>query len=237
MLGNCTHFVKEVYMNKNIWIIANWKSNKTIKEALEWIDVVGPNLEKRPNIKVVVCPPFTDIEEVKKNIIVGNYPIIVGSQDISPYDSGPYTGEESARILTDLVDLAILGHWERRSEFKETDEMVVEKVMEARKYNIIPLVCVQNEETPVPAGMKLVAYEPIFAIGSGKPDTPDNANQAAKNLKEKYGTDLEILYGGSVTSENAKAFLQQESLNGLLIGHSSLGGEEFIKIVEIAYRI
>lgn len=224
-------------MNKNIWIIANWKSNKTIQEALQWVDVVGPNLERRPNIKVVICPPFTDIEEVKKAVVVGNYPIIVGSQDISPQDSGPYTGEESARILCDLVDIAILGHFERRSEFGETDQMVAQKVEECKKYNITPLVCVQDAKTPVSADVKLVAYEPVFAIGTKDADTPDNASYVAKSLKEKYGLDLEILYGGSVTSENAKAFLQQEDLSGLLVGQASLDGEEFLKIVEVAYRI
>lgn len=213
------------------WIIANWKSNKTISEALAWIDEVGPQLYKRDNLKVVVCPPFTDIEEVKKAVLVGNYPILVGAQDLSPYDDGPYTGEESARILSELVDVAILGHSERRQNFGETDETVAEKASQAKQFNITPLVCVQDENTPVPEGVKLVAYEPVFAIGTGNPDTPDNAGKVAGILKEKY-TDIAVLYGGSVTSENAKAFLQQENISGLLVGRASLDVEEFLKIVE-----
>ncbi len=212
------------------WIIANWKSNKTISEALSWIDEVGPKLSRRDDTKVVVCPPFTDIEEVKKAVLVGNYPIIVGAQDISPYDNGPYTGEESARILSELVDLSILGHSDRRKNFSETDGIVTQKAAQARQFNITPLVCVQDETTPVPEGVNLVAYEPVFAIGTGNPDTPDNADRVAASLKGRYG-DLTILYGGSVDSENAKAFLQKENLDGLLIGKASLDPEEFLKIL------
>lgn len=217
------------------WIIANWKSNKTISEALAWIDEVGPKLSRRENLKVVVCPPFTDIEEVKKTVLVGNYPIIVGAQDISPYDNGSYTGEESARILSEIVDLAILGHSERRQNFGETDQMVAEKVIQAKQFNITPLVCVQDENTPLPEGVKLIAYEPVFAIGTGNPDTPDNAERVASILKGKSQEDMAVLYGGSVTSENAKAFLQQENISGLLVGKASLDPGEFVKIIEIAY--
>lgn len=221
---------------KNLWIIANWKSNKTISEALAWIDVVGPNLSKRENLKVVVCPNFTDTEEVKKAVLVGNYPLMVGAQDLSPYEDGPYTGEESARILKELVDLAIIGHSERRENFGETDEVIAEKVKRAREHQIIPLVCVQNESIPVPKEVKLVAYEPIFAIGTGNPDTPDNAGKVAEYLKNKQGNDLEVLYGGSVSADNAKAYLQQANLSGLLIGTASLDPEEFVSIVDIASK-
>jgi triosephosphate isomerase len=219
---------------KQIWIIANWKSNKNISEALVWVDEVGPNIPKRENLKVVVCPTFVCLEEVKKNILVGGYPLIVGSQDLSPYPEGSYTGEECARILKDIVDVSILGHSERRQKFHETDETVAQKVKQAREFEIEPLVCVQNESTPVPENVNLVAYEPIFAIGTGNPDTPDNANKTAEIIRKKYGENLVILYGGSVTSENAKAFLQQENISGLLIGGASLDAGEFIKIVEIA---
>lgn len=222
-----------------MWIVANWKSNKTIAEALDWIGKVGPDLKKKENLKVVVCPNYTDIEDVKKAILVGNYPMLVGAQDLSAFDDGPYTGEESARILKDLVDLVILGHSERRQNFFETDQMVEEKVKRALEHNIIPLVCVQSKETSVPKEVKLVAFEPIFAIGTGNPDTPMDASKVAEILKNKYGlagAGLEVLYGGSIDSQNAKAFLQQENINGLLIGTSSLDSEEFLKIVEIAYQ-
>lgn len=222
---------------RQLWIIANWKSNETIAQALEWISFVGPKLEKRANIKVVVCPTFVAIEEVKKACLVGNYSILVGAQDLSPFEVGPYTGEEAASLLKDMVDLVILGHSERRQNFNETDEMVTQKVDMAKKYNIIPLVCVQDENTPVPDGVDLIAYEPIFAIGTGKADTPQNASEIAKVLKNKHNQSLKVLYGGSITADNAKAFLQQELLSGLLIGGASLDPEQFLKIVEISFRI
>lgn len=217
-----------------MWIIANWKSNKNISEALSWVDEVGSNIPKRENLKVGVCPTFVCLEEVKKEILVGSYPMIVGSQDLSPFPEGSFTGEECARILKDVVELSILGHSERRQNFGETDQMVAEKVKQAREFDIEPLVCVQNAETPIPENVNLVAYEPIFAIGTGNPDTPDNANSVAETLRKKYGENLVVLYGGSVTSENAKAFLQQGNISGLLIGKASLDSSEFIKIVEIA---
>lgn len=222
-------------MQKNIWIIANWKSHKTIAEALEWIEAVGPNLKPSENVKTVVCPPFIDVEEVKKAVKVGNYPIMVGVQDLSPFDQGAYTGEEAAALLKDIVDLAILGHSERRENFGETDQMVEEKVSQALEYNIIPLVCVQSEDTPVPEKANLVAYEPVEAIGTGNPDTPEDAQKVALSLKQKHGEKIEVLYGGSVTSENAKSFLEQSGISGLLIGGASLDPQEFLRIVSLAY--
>lgn len=222
---------------KNIWVVANWKSNETIEEALNWVSIVGPKIERsslreaRENLKVVVCPTFTAIEEVKKAILVGNYPLMVGSQDLSPFEEGAYTGEEAAEILKQFVDLAILGHSERRQNFGETDEMVTKKAEQAISHNIIPLVCVQGVDTPVPNGVKLVAYEPIFAIGTGNPDTPENTNNIAHTLKKRYSDDLEILYGGSVTSGNVKTFVDMENISGVLVGKASLDSEEFVKIV------
>ncbi|MDO8498700.1 MAG: triose-phosphate isomerase, partial [bacterium] len=107
----------------------------------------------------------------------------------------------------------------------------------AKEFKIEPLVCLQSEKTPLPEGVKLAAYEPVFAIGTGNPDTPENAAKVAEAVKGKYGQDLEVLYGGSVTSDNCKPFLQQETLSGLLIGKASLEALEFLKIVDIAGKI
>ncbi|MCL4366914.1 triose-phosphate isomerase [Patescibacteria group bacterium] len=222
-------------MNKDIWVIANWKSNKTIEEALAWVEEVGPKIPKKPTLTVVVCPSFVALEEVKKAVLVGGYPLLVGSQDLSPFEEGPYTGEDAAKQLAGVIDLAILGHSERRKNFGETVEMVTEKVTRALEVGITPLVCVQDQTTNIPDGAKLVAYEPIFAIGTGKPDTPQNADQVAEIIKKQH--DLPVLYGGSINEDNAKAFLQTNSLSGLLIGGSSLNPAEFIKIVEIAAGI
>lgn len=218
---------------KNIWIIANWKSNKTIAEALDWISQVGPQIPKDDRLKVVVCPTFSAIAEVKKAITVGNFPLLTGAQDLSPYGQGSYTGEEPAELLSGLINLAILGHSERRQKFGETDEMISQKVQQAGTHKIMPLVCVQNAETVVPDECKLLAFEPIFAIGTGCPDMPENANKVAASLKEKYA-DAEVLYGGSVTSENIKSFITQPDLNGALIGKASLNAGEFIKICKVA---
>lgn len=216
---------------KIIWLIANWKSNKTIAEALDWVSFVGPKVPKRDDLKVVVCPTFSALSEVKKAIQVGNFPIMVGSQDLSPYDVGAYTGEESAALLKELAGLSILGHSERRQNFSEADEMISKKVEQSLQNGITPLVCVQGPDTPVPPGCKLVAYEPIFAIGTGNPDTPENAENVAKELKQKYDQDLQVIYGGSVTSANIKSFTNMPNLYGALIGKASLDPAEFIRIV------
>lgn len=215
---------------KNLWIIANWKSSKTIANALDWIAKVGPALPRRDNLKVVVCPTFSTLSEVKKAVTVSNFPLLLGVQDLSPFDSGAYTGEEAASLLNQLVSLAILGHSERRQNFQEDDEMVSKKVEQALANKIIPLVCIQSVDTPIPAGCKLVAYEPIFAIGSGNPDTPENASLVADKLKAKHGPDLEVLYGGSVTAQNIRGFITQQDISGVLVGNASLDAAEFIKI-------
>ena len=215
---------------KNIWIIANWKSNKTIAEALDWVSTVGPKLPMQDNLKIVVCPTFSALSEVKQAITVGNFSLMVGSQDLSPFPNGPYTGEESAAILKQFINLAIIGHSERRKNFNETDEMIAKKVRQALESEIIPLVCVQGQQTPV-HGVNLIAYEPIFAIGTGNPDTPENANKVAGSFRRS--ADIEVLYGGSVTSENVKSFITMENINGVLVGNASLDPEEFIKIVEV----
>ncbi len=222
---------------KNMWIIANWKSNKTIVEALDWVSKVGPQIPKRDNLKLVVCPTFSALSEVKRAITVGNFPLLVGSQDLSSFGIGAYTGEEPAAILKQFVDLAILGHSERRQNFGETPEMVAKKVIQAKEQDIIPLVCVQGKDTPVPEGVKLIAYEPIFAIGSGNPDTPEDANQVAGVFKQKYGTELEVIYGGSVDSQNVKGFLSKEDISGVLVGNASLDAEDFLKIIKVCEEI
>lgn len=219
-----------VGLKKTIWIIANWKSNKTIAEALDWVSKVGPQVPKQDNLKIVVCPSFNSLSEVKKAVTVGSYPLIVGSQDLSPFGVGAFTGEEAASLLKELIDLSIIGHSERRKNFAETDEMVSAKVKQALENSITPLVCVQGEQTEVPLGCHLIAYEPIFAIGSGNPDTPENANLLAANLKQKYGPDVAVLYGGSVNSTNATRFISKEDISGVLVGGASLDPEEFIKI-------
>lgn len=225
---------------KNIWVIANWKSNKTIAEALDWVSKVGPNIPRDENLKVVVCPTFSALSEVKKAIKVGNLPIMVGSQDLSPFGVGAYTGEEPAAYLKEFVDIAVIGHSERRFNFSETDQLVSQKVTRALESEIIPLLCVQEEETPVPDNCSLIAYEPTSAIstglsntpGVGRADNPESANIVAVSFKQKYREDLEVIYGGSVDSKNVKGFVAEQGINGVLVGNASLDAEEFIRIIK-----
>lgn len=227
---------------KKIWIIANWKSNKTIAEALDWVARVGSQIPKTGELKVVVCPTFSTLSEVKKAVVVGSFPLLVGAQDLSPFGAGAYTGEESAEFLNQLISLAILGHSERRQQFGETDELVAKKTTQALQNNITPLVCVQNEETPVPNGCRLIAYEPVWAIstgltntlGVGRPDTPEDAGKMAGIFKGKYGQQLEVIYGGSVNPDNVGGFLTQENISGVLVGQASLDASEFTKICQAA---
>lgn len=234
------------FMNKNIWIIANWKAHKTINEALEWVNKVGPEIPKDSlpagRLKVVVCPTFSALSEIKKAIRVGGFPILVGSQDISPFGIGAYTGEEPAEILKQFIDLSIIGHSERRYNFSETDQLVKKKVTQALGAGIIPLVCVQSEDTPVPDNCPIIAYEPTSAIstglsntpGIGRADNPDSANAVASHFKHKYLTNIEVIYGGSVDSKNVKGFIAKEDISGVLVGNASLDPDEFIKIIEEA---
>lgn len=219
-------------MSKNIWIIANWKAHKTTTEALDWISQVGPNIPENDNIKVVVCPAFSALSEVKNAVLAGGYPILIGSQDISAFGVGAYTGEEPGEVLKQFIGLTLIGHSERREYFGETDKTVEEKVKMALNSDITPLVCIQGTATPVPDGCKLVAYEPAFAIGTGTPDTPENAREVALEIKAKTGA--EVLYGGSVDQSNIRNFLKIKDINGVLIGKASLDPNEFIKIIEEA---
>lgn len=224
-------------MPKDIWIIANWKSKETLSDGLNWLSLVGPNIRKDEAVKVVVCPSFTSLEEVKKDILAGGYPLMVGSQDLSPFPAGAYTGEESAAELRQFVDIAIIGHSERRKNFGETDGQIAQKVKQANKFGITPLVCVQSADTPIPEGCKLLAYEPVFAIGTGNPDTPENADQVAKELKLKSKQEINVCYGGSVTSENITSFLNKPNISGALIGAASLDPNEFNNILQAVYNI
>ncbi len=215
---------------KKLWLVANWKSNKTLSESLDWINKVGPELNKREDLQVVVCPRLSALSELKKEIQTNNYPIILGSQNLSPFNEGSYTGEEPAKLLKELVDMSIIGHSERREKLGETDESLVQKVEQARGNGIESIFCIQNTETPIPQGVKIIAYEPVFAIGTGTPDTPENAQEVARELKIKM-PELSVLYGGSVTSQNCKSFTEMNSISGLLIGKASLDPQEFINIV------
>jgi len=224
---------------KKLFIVANWKSNKTVAEAEEWIkQITDYRLQTSENLEVILCPPFTLFSLLKSKIYDLKSNVKLGAQDISPFPDGAYTGEISGRMLKDLsVEYVIIGHSERRKYFKETEQVLENKVNEALDANIIPIFCVQERTAPVPKGVKFLAYEPVFAIGTGNPDTPENSNEVARVLKERLNKDMVIIYGGSVTPENVKDFCQQENLNGVLPGGASLDPEKFSRIIENASKI
>lgn len=226
---------------KNVIILGNWKANKSIDEAKKWIDEFTPLVTSLPrHVSLILCPAFHHLEL----FITIKTIFALGIQDISPYPSGAYTGEISAGMVAEKVQYALLGHSERRKYFGETDEMIVQKVVEAHRVSIKPIVCVSemnqasrlNEFVPDFVDYGMILYEPLFAIGSGKADSPENANDSAKKLKSILGN-IPILYGGSVTSENVSDFIQQECISGVGVGGASLDPEKFYQLITAASAV
>ncbi len=220
---------------KKLFIIANWKSNKTTEETNDWLQqLANSGLQQLENKVAVVCAPFTLLPLLKSYANEVTVPVSFGSEDVSPFDEGAYTGEVTAEEIKEFADYAIIGHSERRKLFNENDELLSKKVTMALKSNLTPIFCVQDESTPIPEGVTLVAYEPIFAIGSGHPDTPENAEKVVKAIKDKNPKVEFVLYGGSVTPENINSFTQSPSIDGALVGGASLDAGKFVKLVENA---
>lgn len=222
-------------MNK-LLIVANLKSYKTENEAKEWLETfekireLGQNFD---NKEIVICPSFTLLSLFNLYVSDNNLPVKVGAQDVSPFDEGAFTGEVNAKQIKDFAEFVLIGHSERRNNFNETDGVLSKKVELSLEYGLKPIFLVQGNENLIPQGVEIVAYEPVFAIGSSTPDTPENADQIASAIKAKNNT-YQILYGGSVTSENVKNFTSMSNINGVLVGGASLNPEEFIKIIQNA---
>lgn len=217
---------------KRLFLVANWKSNKTSEEAREWIERIT-NCELRiTNKEVIICPSFTLLQTIKDFIKREKLPFKIGAQNISPFDAGAYTGEINGKQIKEFADYVIIGHSERRTKFGETDEMLVKKAAQAFEAGLTPIFCIQNEDTPVPANVELVAYEPPTAIGTGNPDTPENAERVAKIVKERNPHIAYILYGGSVSAENIGSFVERENISGVLVGGASLDALKFATLIK-----
>lgn len=219
---------------KHLFIVANWKSNKTTLEAKEWFQTIN-SLQltfNKDNKEIIVCSSFTLLPLARELTVNSQLSIVVGAQDISPFDEGAYTGEVNGRQIKEFADLVIIGHSERRQNFKETAETLVKKVQMAQKYLLTPIFCIQNKDTFIPEGVKVAAYEPVGAIGTGNPDTPENAERIARVAKGK-GIQF-VLYGGSITSANISSFTKMPSIDGVLVGGASLDALEFTKIIQNA---
>ncbi len=211
-------------------VVANLKANKTWKDIESWFDVVGSK-SKDFNGTVIFCPSYPFLAICKEKIGQDSINIKLGSQDISKFKEGAYTGEVAASQIADLVEYAIIGHSERRQNFKEDNKVLEEKVENANVVGIKPIFCVQNEETPIPPGVSIVAFEPVFAIGTGNPDKPENVQEVSQKLKVK--SQYIILYGGSVSAGNVKSLVDQQSVDGVLVGASnSLDPQKFVAILD-----
>ena len=246
-------------MRKKV-IAGNWKMNKLPNETIAFFEEFAPLVEKTEN-EVVICAPYTDL--FYAILSAQNTNIKIGAQNMHWEESGAYTGEVSPEMLKSIgVEYVILGHSERRQYFAETDETVNKKLHAAHKVGLKPIVCVgetleQRESgnakkivtEQVKIGLKdltndqikstIVAYEPIWAIGTGKTATKEDANETIKWIREEiadmYGKEnadeVIIQYGGSVKSANAKELFEMSDIDGGLVGGASLKPEEFAKIV------
>lgn len=218
---------------KKLYIIANWKSNKTESEAKSWFQGLKIEDLGLTNKEIIICSSFTALPILKSLIINHKSSIKLGAQDISVFDEGAYTGEVSAKQIKEFADYVIIGHSERRKNFMESDKMLFEKVELAIQYGLTPIFCVQGTGTQIPSNSTIIAYEPIYAIGTGHPDTPENAENVASFFKKNYNVQ-HVLYGGSVTSKNVKEFTQMPNIDGVLVGGASLDAQEFYAIIQNA---
>ena len=237
-------------------IIANWKMNPvTIRKAetlfnlvergIKNIKKIYPELSRR--IEVVICPPFIYLSTLGASAFAkGCGGLALGSQNVFWEEKGAFTGEISPKMLKDLgCQYVILGHSERRKYVQETDEMINKKIKKVLKAQLKPILCVDNV-SQVKKGLKgvlkkdlkklILAYEPIWAIGTGKACSLDKAKNMKNKIQRILGNEVKILYGGSVNSKNAAHYIKQAGFQGLLIGSASLNPKEFIKIIKTICR-
>lgn len=201
--------------NNKPLLVANLKANCTWEQVQAWLDLVGPAAR---NFKgtIIFCPSYPFLATASQKIKSENLPIILGAQDVSEFEQGAYTGEVAASQISSLVNYSIIGHSERRENFNEDEIALAKKVQNATAAKIIPVFCVQGADTEIPEGVQIVAYEPIFAIGTGNAETPENVRKMVEIIKAKG--DYEVLYGGSVSAENIQSFIDQGKTDGVLVG-------------------
>jgi triosephosphate isomerase len=246
-------------MRKKV-IAGNWKMNMLPNEAIQFIEELAPLVKNTEN-EIILCVPYTDL--FYSLLTAQGTNIKIGAQNMHFEEKGAYTGEVSGEMLKSInVEYVIIGHSERRQYFNETDETVNKKIKSAFKYALKPIVCVGETLEEHESGKTqeiitkqtelaleglteeqvkniIIAYEPIWAIGTGKTATSKEANDSIKAIRDKicqiYGQNVAnrviIQYGGSIKSSNAKELFEMSDIDGGLIGGSSLNSEEFSKIV------
>jgi triosephosphate isomerase len=240
------------------FIAANWKMNKTLSETQEFLSTFIPVVKDVKDVDIVIAPPFTSLAAASEKL--SNTNIILAAQDMFYEEKGAYTGEVSPHMLTDIgCRYVIIGHSERRQYFNDTDEIVNRKIKAAKKADLGIILCIGESlaereakktfnvlEREINKGLHetdiekiVVAYEPIWAIGTGKTATPEQAQDAHAYIRErlrvKYGNradDVCIIYGGSVTPENIDSLMACRDLDGALVGGASLKVESFTRIVK-----
>ncbi len=243
-------------------VAGNWKMNKKVSEALELVRSLKPLVENINEVNMIVCPPFTSLYAVGQEIKDTN--IEMGGQNCYLKESGAYTGEISPQMLLDVgCTWTILGHSERRQYFNETDSFLNQKLKYVLTTGLKVMFCVgetleEREENltesvlrrqiieglrdlqPSDLSKIVIAYEPVWAIGTGKNATPEQAQEAhafirtliRKEFGEESAKNLPIQYGGSVKPENAKELISQEDVNGFLVGGASLKADSFAQIIK-----
>jgi triosephosphate isomerase len=248
------------------FVAGNWKMNKTVTEARDLVSTLSSKLSEISSVERVLCPPFTALAAVAD--LLDGSDIGLGAQNMHWEEKGAFTGEIAPGMVKEFCGYVILGHSERRGYFGETDETVNRKVHAALNYDLTPIVCVgetleqyESGSTAEVVGRQIslglagidsaqgarivVAYEPVWAIGTGKASSGENANQVLGQvirpvLRDLFGGEvaqaIRILYGGSVTASNAAEFFDQSEIDGALVGGASLKDEEFIAITETAAR-
>jgi triosephosphate isomerase len=243
------------------YIAANWKMHKTVAEAAEFVDALLPKIAATQH-DVVICPPFLALSEVIERS--RGSAIRVAAQNMHEESSGAFTGEVSAPMLVELdVDAVVLGHSERRQHFGEADDSLARKVPAALAAGLEPILCIGESEEARDSGQTeavlerqlqadlaeveparvpevVIAYEPIWAIGTGRTATPEQAQETIAFIRDTLrergaaGDAVRILYGGSVKPSNAAELMAQPDIDGALVGGASLDPEDFAAIVEAA---
>jgi len=240
-------------------IAGNWKMNTTLAEASALVREMRERLERIEGVEKVLCPPFISLALVKE--LLRSSSIKLGAQNMHFEEKGAYTGEISPLMLSGICEFVILGHSERRQYFAETDEIVNNKVRAALRAGLTPILCLGERLEEKDAGKTekvvtsqvrvalkgiespeglVIAYEPVWAIGTGRAATGDGANATIgvirNTMAQLYGEGvaqgIRILYGGSVTASNIGEFMAQPEVDGALVGGASLKAGEFVSIVE-----
>ncbi|MFA5607621.1 MAG: triose-phosphate isomerase [Leucobacter sp.] len=257
--------------NRTPLIAGNWKMNFDHLQAIAFVQKLAWSLKDARHdyrdVEVAVFPPFTDLRSVQTLLAADKIDLSLGAQDVSPHDAGAYTGDIAAAMLAKLeVAYVIVGHSERRHGHGETDDTVAAKARVAHEAGITPVICVgetaEDLHTHGAAAIPLrqldaviaalpesaefvVAYEPVWAIGSGQAATSAQAEEVAQalrnRLRERLGEDrasaTRILYGGSVSSQNIAGFMREPNIDGALVGGASLQVDEFSRLIQFKKHV